>query len=68
MKVLIFNCGSSTLKFQVIALDGNTPSGQEQRRAHGIIEKIGSKAMLKFSDERGTSLQETAGAVVWNVH
>jgi acetate kinase len=60
MKVLIFNCGSSTLKFQVIALDENTPSGQEQRRAHGIVEKIGSKAMLKFADEKGPSLQETA--------
>ena len=25
MKVLIFNCGSSTLKFQVLALDEDTP-------------------------------------------
>ncbi len=31
MKILVINCGSSTLKFQVIALDENTPSGQEQR-------------------------------------
>jgi acetate kinase len=59
MRVLIFNCGSSTLKFQVIALDKNTPSGQEQRQAHGIVERIGSKAMFKFVDEKGASLQET---------
>jgi len=60
MKVLIFNCGSSTLKFQVIALDGNTPPGQEQQLIHGIVEKIGSKAMLKFAGEKGPSLQEMA--------
>lgn len=60
MKVLIFNCGSSTLKFQVLALDENTPPGGEKRLAHGIVERIGSKAVLKFVDEKGPSLQETA--------
>jgi acetate kinase len=60
MKVLIFNCGSSTLKFQVLALDEDTPPDGEKRLARGIVEKIGSKAMLKFVDEKGPSLQETA--------
>jgi len=60
MKVLIFNCGSSTLKFQVLALDKDTPSGGEQRLAHGIVERIGGRAMLKFVDENGQSLQETS--------
>lgn len=59
MKVLVINCGSSTLKFQVIALDENTPSGQEQRQARGSVERIGSKAMFKFVGEKGPSLQET---------
>ena len=59
MKVLVFNCGSSTLKFQVLALDEDTPPGREQRLARGIVERIGSKAMLKFVDEKGPSLQET---------
>jgi acetate kinase len=60
MRVLVFNCGSSTLKFKVIGLDENTPPGQEQRLTRGIVEKIGNKAMLKFVDEKGPSLQETA--------
>jgi len=60
MKVLIINCGSSTLKFQVLALDEDTPPGGEKRLARGIVERIGSKAMLKFVGEKGPSLQETA--------
>lgn len=59
MKVLIFNCGSSTLKFQVMALDEDTPPGREKRLARGIVERIGGKGMLKFVDEKGPSLQET---------
>jgi len=60
MRVLVFNCGSSTLKFKVIGLDENTPPGQEQRLTRGIVERIGSKAMLKFVDEKGPCLQEAA--------
>ena len=58
MKILVINCGSSTLKFQVITLDEDTPPGREQRLARGIIEKIGGSAMLKFSDEKEISFQE----------
>jgi acetate kinase len=60
MKVLVINCGSSTLKFKVIGLDEDTFPGREQQLVHGIVEKIGNKAMLKFVDEKGPSLQETA--------
>lgn len=60
MEVLVINCGSSTLKFKVIGLDEDTPPGQEQRLARGIVEKIGSEAMLKFFDEKVPSLEETA--------
>lgn len=62
MKVLVFNCGSSTLKFQVIALDEDTPPGRKQGLAHGVIERIGGKGFLKFVDEKGQSLQEIIGA------
>ncbi|MGQ9647546.1 MAG: acetate/propionate family kinase [Thermodesulfobacteriota bacterium] len=58
MKVLVINCGSSTLKFKVIELEPDTPAGQEQRLVRGIVEKIGSEAMLKFVDERGPGLEE----------
>lgn len=60
MKVLVIICGSSTLKFKVVSLDGATPFGQEQQPVHGVIEKIGSKAMLKFVDEKGLRLEEMA--------
>jgi acetate kinase len=46
MRVLIFNCGSSKLKFQVLVLDEDTPPGGEKRLARSIVERIGSKAML----------------------
>jgi len=60
MKILVFNCGSSTLKFEVLALDEDTPSGGEQQLARGIVERVGGDAMLKFTNERGQRLQETA--------
>jgi acetate kinase len=60
LKILIINCGSSTLKFEIIELEADTPAGQEQRLVRGIIEKIGGKAMLKFVDETGSNLEETA--------
>ncbi len=58
MNVLVFNCGSSTLKFQVLSLDEDTPFGGERRLVHGIVEKIGGNGLLKFIDG-GQSVQET---------
>lgn len=63
MKILVINCGSSTLKFQIIALNEDTPLGREQRLAHGVIEKIGEKGVVKFVDQKGKSLQETIGTI-----
>ncbi len=60
MKVLVINCGSSTLKFKVIGLDEDTPPGHEQEMVRGIVEKIGGQAMLKFAGGKGSTLQETA--------
>lgn len=61
MKVLVINCGSSTLKFEVIELETDTPAGQEQRLVRGIVEKVGKEAMLKFVDEKGPRFEEMAG-------
>jgi acetate kinase len=44
MKVLVLNCGSSSVKFQFIETDG------EEVLAGGLVEKIGSTgAMLRYS-------------------
>lgn len=60
MKILAINCGSSTLKFELFKVGaGELPSGQEQRLARGIIEKIGGRADIEFSVEQGNGLQET---------
>jgi acetate kinase len=49
MKVLVFNCGSSSLKFKVI--DPQAASGmggRDYRLARGIIERIGREATCTF--------------------
>lgn len=52
MNILVLNCGSSSLKFQIIATDLETISQNADRRlAHGQIERIGGAAILNFSAE-----------------
>ena len=59
MRVLVINCGSSTLKFQLIDIAaGNTGSASENRLAHGVIEHIGGQASLDFVADR-TAYQDT---------
>lgn len=50
MKILAFNCGSSTLKFQFIELGSeNTVLGLEQRLAHGTVDRIGTQGRIRFT-------------------
>lgn len=52
MNILVLNCGSSSLKFQIIATDLETISqNADKRLAHGQIERIGGAAILSFSAE-----------------
>lgn len=47
MNVLVLNCGSSSLKFQVIATDLEAIQQNADRElARGLIERIGSEALL----------------------
>lgn len=59
MKLWVFNCGSSSLKFQVIELDEKTLLGQQRRLAHGLIEKIGDRGKFKFAAEGSDPFQES---------
>lgn len=59
MKILVINCGSSTLKFQVISLDESTSPCQEQKIVRGVIERIGGNSLLNFVDEERIRVQET---------
>jgi len=44
MKILVINCGSSTLEFQLIDADNDTTPNHERRLAHGIADRIGGRA------------------------
>ncbi len=54
MKVLAVNCGSSTLKFQLIDMEG------ARTLAYGIVERISGPAAIEFRAEGGQVLQEAA--------
>ncbi len=48
MRVLTINCGSSTLKFQLVEVGTERPPlGPEQRLASGIVDRIGDNATLE---------------------
>lgn len=54
MNILVLNCGSSSLKFQLIATDlERIEQNADRRLAHGIIERIGGAAILNFTVEGG---------------
>lgn len=52
MNVLVLNCGSSSLKFQVISTDLESIEKETDRcLARGVIERIGSEALSRFQVE-----------------
>jgi acetate kinase len=60
MNVLAINCGSSTLKFQVIEVEGDAAPGQERRLASGSVDRIDGRATIEFAAESGERLQQAA--------
>jgi acetate kinase len=62
MNILALNCGSSTLKFQLIEIDSEAAAPAQGRRlAGGIVERIGGRAAVDFAVERAKPLRRTAG-------
>ena len=52
MNVLVLNCGSSTVKFQVIRTDEDRMAADgDERLASGVVERIGSQALITFQAE-----------------
>ena len=50
MNVLVLNCGSSSLKFQIIETDLDLiESGNDRRFARGLLERIGSESLVTLS-------------------
>jgi acetate kinase len=61
MKILALNCGSSTLKFQLIEIDSEAAASARGRRlAGGIVERIGARAAIDFAVEHGEPLRRPA--------
>ena len=61
MKVLVLNCGSSSLKFQLIETDiQRIETGTEEVLAEGNVEKIGqSESIVGYSTHKGDKIKET---------
>lgn len=61
MNILVFNCGSSTLKFQLIATDLHLiAQNADKRLARGSIERIGGEAIITAQIEGGAVQRVTA--------
>jgi acetate kinase len=61
MNVLILNCGSSSVKFQLVATDvERIEQNTDERLAHGIIERIGGEAIITLQAEGGLPQRSTA--------
>ncbi len=61
MNVLVLNCGSSSVKFQVIATDlDRIDQNADQRLARGIIERIGGEAVCSLQVEGKPKQRPTA--------
>lgn len=60
MKILVLNCGSSSLKFQLIETDPERiENNSEEVLAEGIVEKIGmAESTVRYSDNRGDTVKE----------
>jgi len=55
MNVLVLNCGSSSVKFQLISTDvERIEHDADKRLAHGVIERIGGAGLVTFTAEGGS--------------
>jgi acetate kinase len=60
MKVLVLNCGSSSVKFQLVETDeASAASGRDHALAKGLVENIGGLAILRYEAAGRKPLKET---------
>lgn len=61
MKVLVLNCGSSSVKFQLVETDeASARVGSDRALARGLIENIGGTALIKYEPVGRKPVKETA--------
>jgi len=60
VKVLVLNCGSSSVKFQLVETDAaSAAAGSDRALARGLVENIGGAAILKYEAAGRGPLRET---------
>jgi acetate kinase len=60
VKVLVLNCGSSSLKFQLVETDAaSAEAGRDRALAKGLIDNIGGMAILKYETDGNRPVKET---------
>jgi acetate kinase len=63
MKVLVLNCGSSTLKFQLSETDdAMAREGRDRTLAKGLVEDAGGTAVLHYEAEGKKPVRDAIGA------
>jgi acetate kinase len=61
MKVLVLNCGSSSVKFQLVETDeAASAAGSDRALARGLVENIGGTAILRYEADGRPLVKETA--------
>jgi acetate kinase len=61
MNVLVLNCGSSSVKFQIIQTDIDLiQSNGDKRLASGTLERIGSQSLITLQAERQTKVKQAS--------
>ena len=62
MKILVLNCGSSSLKFQLIETDEEMArEGRDRTLAKGLVEDVGGTAVLHYEVEGKKPARDAAG-------
>ncbi len=59
MKVFVLNCGSSSLKFQLLEVDPHAPAA-DHTLAKGLVDNIGGAAVVKYEADGRKPLKESA--------
>ncbi|MDQ3652269.1 MAG: acetate kinase [Acidobacteriota bacterium] len=61
MNILVLNCGSSSVKFQIIATDlDRIAQNTDERLARGAVERIGGEAIITLQAEGSAPHRSTA--------
>ncbi len=61
MNILVLNCGSSSVKFQIIATDeARAAQNRDECLAKGLIERVGGLALISFEAAGRSCLKEDA--------